>query len=176
MLAGPGHAEGCPDPADVTDELQALFEKARSAPTRSAGRQVSEEMWKVWLRAPDEAAQEVLDSGMRRRDSFDLLGAYEAFDRLAEYCPTYAEGFNQRAFVSYLRQDYPAALADLDIALALQPNHVGAQSGRGLTLLQLGRIGEARKQMLEAVANNPWLNEAALLEKGAPLGPEGEDI
>jgi hypothetical protein len=30
--------------------------------------------------------------------------------------------------------------------------------------------------MQDAVANNPWLSEAALLAKGAPLGPIGDDI
>jgi hypothetical protein len=40
----------------------------------------------------------------------------------------------------------------------------------------MGRTAEARRQLLEAVANNPWLSEAALLAKGAALGPIGEDI
>jgi hypothetical protein len=53
---------------------------------------------------------------------------------------------------------------------------VAAQSGRGLTLMNIGRIAEARTQMLAAVANNPWLSEKALLADGAPLGQIGEDI
>lgn len=176
LMAGPAFSQSCPDPADVSSELEALFEKARDAADFRAGRRVSQEMWKVWLRAPDEVAQTVLDTGLRRRDSYDFAGALKEFDRLAEYCPTYAEGFNQRAYIHYLREDYEKALVDLDIALKLQPNHVAAQSGRGLTLMQLGRLAEAREQMLIAVGNNPWLSEAALLEKGAPLGPVGEDI
>ena len=133
-------------------------------------------MWDIWLRAPDEAAQQVLDRGMRLRSEYDFLGAFEAFNALVRYCPDYAEGYNQRAFVSYLREDYAAALVDLDAALGLSPNHVGAQSGRALTLMRMQRIPEARRQMLEALANNPWLSERALVAKGAALGPEGEDI
>lgn len=166
----------CPDPGDYSSELSALIEEANAAKNDQAGRAVSDKMWEVWLRAPNEAAQEVLDSGMRKRSSYDFAGAYEEFDRLATYCPTYAEGFNQRAFVSFLREDYPAALVDLDMALQLSPNHVGAQSGRALTLMNLGRIEEARTQLLEALENNPWLSERFLLNKGGPLGPEGEDI
>ena len=176
LMTGPAFAADCPAPADVSDELTTLFEKARAAPDFRAGRVVSEKMWEVWLRAPDEAAQEVLDKGMARRDSYDFLGALTEFDRLVDYCPDYAEGFNQRAFVHYLREDYEKSLVDLDAALALQPQHVAAQSGRALTLMNLGRIAEAREQLLIAVENNPWLSEAALLAKGAPLGPIGEDI
>ncbi len=166
----------CPASPDVTAELQELITRANAAENFREGRDVTEAMWRVWLRAPDEAAQAVLDRGMARRDSYDLNGAYQDFTRLAEYCPDYAEGWNQRAFISYLRDDFAQALVDLDRALVLQPRHVAAQSGRGLTLMKLGRIDEARAQMLAAVANNPWLSEAALLAKGAPLGPKGEDI
>ena len=101
---------------------------------------------------------------------------YNDFDKLVVYCPNYAEGFNQRAFVQFLRGEYAGALVDLDAALALLPNHVAAQSGRALTLMQMGRLKEARAQMLEALNNNPWLSERALIAKGAPLGPIGEDI
>ena len=176
LMAGPAFSQSCPDPADVSAEMQTLFEKARAAKDFRAGRAVSAQMWQVWLRAPDEAAQSVLDAGMKRRDSYDFAGALKEFSRLADYCPTYAEGFNQRAYIHYLREDYAKALIDLDIALKLQPNHVAAQSGRGLTLMKMGRLAEAREQMLVAVGNNPWLSEAALLAKGAPLGPVGEDI
>ena len=166
----------CPQPENYTDELLSIIREARDAPNETAGRIASDKMWQVWLRAPDEAAQTVLDRGMRKRSHHDFAGAYDEFDRLVRYCPEYAEGYNQRAFVNFLRQDFEAALADLDVVLALAPYHVGAQSGRALTLMNLGRIDEARQQLQDAVRNNPWLGERALLAKGAPLGPVGEDI
>ena len=180
FVSGPAMAEEkaniCPDPADHTAELAGLIGAARDAPNETAGREVSDKMWLVWLRAPNEQAQEVLDRGMQRRNSYDFAGAFKDFDALATYCPTYAEGFNQRAYIQYLRGEYAGALVDLDAALALMPNHVAAQSGRALTLMQLGRLPEARVQMLEALDNNPWLSERALVAKGAPLGPKGQDI
>jgi hypothetical protein len=83
---------------------------------------------------------------------------------------------NARASINFQRDNNYASLIDLDIALKLHPFHVSAKSGRALTLMKLGRIPEARAQLLIAVQNNPWLSEAALLAKGAPLGPVGEDI
>ena len=59
-LLGSAAAGACPDPADVTGELQGLIEEARSAETFRDGHRISGAMWEVWLRAPDEAAQEVL--------------------------------------------------------------------------------------------------------------------
>ncbi|WP_299918177.1 hypothetical protein [uncultured Roseobacter sp.] len=175
VCAGPVFAT-CPAPVDYSSELEALFAEARAAPNDMAGQEVSNEMWQVWLRAPDEAAQEVLDKGMRHRQIFDFAGALEAFSRLVDYCPDYAEGFNQRAYIHFLREDYSNALIDLDKALVLSPSHVAAQSGRALTLMNLGRTEEARAQLLLALENNPWLSERFLLLEGGPLAPSGKDI
>ena len=75
-----------------------------------------------------------------------------------------------------MTKDYAAALDDLNSALKLSPNHVAAQSGRALTLMNLGQLAEARLQLQAALKNNPWLSERALLDKGAPLAIKGEDI
>jgi tetratricopeptide (TPR) repeat protein len=175
LLAGPAFSD-CPAPRDISQDLSALIEAARMAENDMAGREISGQMWQLWLDAPDEAAQEVLDEGMRAREVSDFVTALGAFTRLVEYCPDYAEGFNQRAFVHFLREDYSQALADLDRALALSPRHVGAQSGRALTLMNLGRLAEARLQLEAALENNPWLSERYLMSTGGPLAPAGEDI
>jgi tetratricopeptide (TPR) repeat protein len=166
----------CPEPVDYSAEMDALFDEARQAPNDMAGQAVSAKMWQVWLRAPDEAAQEVLDKGMRLRNVYDFPAALREFDRLVVYCPDYAEGYNQRAFIHFLREDYDRSLDDLDRALALNPDHVGAQSGRALALMNLGRTDQARDQLVQALENNPWLSERFLMADGGPLAPKGKDI
>lgn len=176
MMAGTPVFASCPASPDIAADLQVLIAQANGAENEAVGREASGEMWKLWLKAPDETAQEMLDRGMRARAEFDFLGAVQTFNRLVEYCPEYAEGFNQRAFAFFLQEDFEKAMTDLDVALKLSPNHVGAQSGRALTLMNLGRMGEARLQLQGALKNNPWLSERFLLAKGGPLAPQGEDI
>ena len=108
-------------------------------------------------RCTDATAQALLDEGMRQRAGFDLLGARDTFDQLVDYCPDYAEGYNQRAFANFLDANYEGALFDLDIALGLNANHTGALTGKALSLLRLGRDAEAQVVLREAVAINPWL-------------------
>jgi len=175
LTASIGLAE-CPEAPDFSAEMDVLVQQARAAENDMAGRAVSGKMWQLWLQAPDEAAQELLSSGMARREVFDFIGAEEAFSKLIDYCPNYAEGFNQRAFVAFLSEDFDAALVDLDKTLTLNPQHVGAQSGRALTLMNLGRLPEARRQLLEALENNPWLFERFLLSAGGPLDLPGEEL
>ncbi|WP_324751891.1 tetratricopeptide repeat protein [Roseovarius sp. Pro17] len=163
LLAAPVAADTCPAAPDHTAALEALISEAQDAPDRSAGMAVSDRMWALWADAPDARAQALLDEGMERRQSYDYDAAMTAFESLVAYCPDYAGGYNQRAFIAYLRGDFEAALPDLDRALALQPQHVAALTGKALTLVALDRNGEAALALRAALAMNPWLSERALL-------------
>ncbi|SDI56186.1 tetratricopeptide repeat protein [Lutimaribacter saemankumensis] len=163
MLASPAWAETCPPPPDHSAALARLVDEVRAAPTAQAARPITDRMWELWADAPDEAAQEVLDAGLRKRASYDFLGALRDFDRLVEYCPDYAEGYNQRAFIHFIRQDYEAALEQLDIVLELNPAHIPALAGKALTLMGLDRMDEGQEVLRRALQLNPWLPERGLL-------------
>ncbi|WP_113913169.1 tetratricopeptide repeat protein [Roseovarius dicentrarchi] len=163
LLAGPAAADTCPPAPDHARALRDLVDSAKTAPDRAAGMAASDAMWRLWADAPDARAQELLDRGMARREAYDYPAALEAFQALVDYCPDYAEGYNQRAFVHFLRQEYAAALPDLDAALARQPRHVAALTGKALTLHALGRQGEAALALRAALEMNPWLAERSLL-------------
>lgn len=166
-----GQAVACPAPPDHAAAFDDLFAQVQAATSERQARLITNQMWALWADAPDEAAQEVLDAGMRKRAGFDLLGALEDFDRLIAYCPDYAEGYNQRAFVNFIRQDYAASLADLDRALDRAPRHVAAMTGKALALMGLGRTEEGQEVLKQALALNPWLPERGLI-----LPPKGEEL
>lgn len=161
----------CPPPPDIANREAALFAKLKDAKNELAAQDSTRGLWELWTQAPDDAAQALLDQGMAARGSYNFLRAIDQFDRLVEYCPDYAEGYNQRAFVNFLREDFAAALVDLDLALERSPSHVGALSGKALTLMGLGQMEEAQEVLRAALALNPWIPERGLLQ------PEpGEDI
>ncbi len=176
LFAGAALAQSCPDAPNHDAALAGLFAQISEVENDMDARAISNQMWELWTDAPDEAAQELLDRGMQARSSYDFLGALEALDRLVDYCPDYAEGYNQRAFVNYLRQDFAAALVDLNRTLERSPQHVGALSGKALSLLALGRVDEARDALDAALALNPWLSERHLAGPGGPLAPIGQDL
>lgn len=161
----------CPDPPDHAAELEAILSEIRAAPNERTARLLSDDLWAFWTDAPDAQAQELLDRGMALREGYAFLEAGEVFDRLVDYCPDYAEGYNQRAFASFLQRDYAAALWDLNRTLELNPRHVGALSGKAMTLLGMGRMDEGQAALRAALALNPWLSERALLQE-----PPGQPI
>ena len=82
--------------------------------------------------------------------------------RSSTIIPTYAEGWNQRATLYYLIDDYEASLADIDKVLEFEPRHFGALSGRVLIYLAQGKRSEALRDMATALAIHPFLSERQL--------------
>lgn len=162
--------EACPAQPDRAAEKDALLRELRTARDETEAQLVTGDLWRIWTQAPNGQAQGLLDDGMGllRRAEYDAARAM--LGELVAYCPDYAEGWNQRAFAAYLAGDFAAALTDLDRALAIDPAHVPALSGKGLTLIELGRDEEAQIALRDAVRMNPWLSERALLR--IPLGVE----
>ena len=164
----PALAETCPEALPIDADMDRLVAQVQRAPDQMAARAISAEMWKLWLQAPDEYSQNLLDSAMARRNVADYGAAESALTSLVQYCPFYAEGWNQRAFVRFLQSDWEGALTDLDQALKFNPRHTGALTGKALTLINAGRDDEAQPVLREALDLNPWLSERALLR--------GEDL
>ena len=161
----------CPAAPDHAAERADLLARLKDSPDETVAIALMDRLWRIWTTAPDATAQALLDDGMARREAYDFLGARDIFDELVNYCPDYAEGYNQRAFASFLRQDYSAALYDLDMALGIMPDHIAALSGKALTLMGLQRMDEAQEVLRAAVALNPYLRERSML-----IAPPGTDL
>ena len=171
LLPAAAPAQTCPPLPDRAAEKARLMEAVRVAPDYRSSRIAANALWQFWSSAPDARAQEMLDRGMSKRGSYVFDGARAAFDALIAYCPDYAEGYNQRAFIHFLREDYAAALADLEKTIELAPDHIAALAGMALTLQRLGRVEASQKVLRQALALNPWLPERNML-----IEKPGEDL
>ena len=167
----PCMAASCPKGVDQSQVEDGLLSLLKRSPSESAARDLTGKLWDVWLTAPDAKSQKMLDVGLAFHAQGQFDAALGAYNDLVEYCPDYAEGYNQRAFVYYLTGRWALALADLERAIELSPRHLGALSGRGLTLMQLDRQDEAQKAFRKSLELNPWMPERALIKK-----PEGIEL
>jgi tetratricopeptide (TPR) repeat protein len=167
LLAAPSAAlaEACvlPDAATVAAQRDPLFDKLLAAPDEQRGNAQARVIWDIWHIAPDPKSQNLLNLGKRKLRAAEYAGAQETLTDLIEYCPEYAEGWNQRAFAKFLAGDLDGSLEDLERTLQLEPRHFAALAGKGLTLLRQGRTLLAHQAIRQAVALHPWLSERHLL-------------
>ncbi len=164
-------AEPCPAVPDRTAQLDEVLSRIRAAPDETTSKLLTDGLWAILTKAPDERAQRLLYHGVQRRAAYDFETSLAALDALTADCPDYAEGYNQRAFVHFIRGDFATALVDLERAIDFAPNHVAALAGQALTLMSLGRAVQGQAVLREALKLHPWLPERHMLTK-----QPGEDI
>lgn len=140
-----------------------LFEELATAKSEEEGRRVEDEIWQLWVDHPDRAIREAIALGMDQRESYDWDAALATFSKVVAADPDYAEGWNQRAFIEFLKEDYDASLADLEKALELEPRHFGALAGKALIFMATGRFDKGQATLRQAVALHPWLKERGML-------------
>jgi tetratricopeptide (TPR) repeat protein len=159
-------------PALATPEQDTLFEALKNAPNEEEASKIEDAIWHSWLdAAPTPEIRQKVDSAMRKRESYDFQGAKELLDEVVGEAPDYSEGWNQRAFILFLQGNYEASLDDIEKALALEPRHFGALSGRAIIFMTLGRVQLGQEALEEAVAIHPFLKERDML-----IRPQGVDL
>ena len=150
-----------PTLADQTDpKLDGLFADLRTVTDGEVARGLETQIWMIWMRSGDEEVNRLLEAGTLAMQASQYDAALAAFNRVVEKAPGFAEGWNKRATVFYLMGNYPAALADIDRTLKLEPRHFGALSGLGLVEVQLDKPEQALDAFEKALAIDPHLDEA----------------
>ena len=87
----------------------------------------------------------------------DYKTALTDFTKMIGIAPDFAEGWNKRATVLWLLNDYEGSMADVDKTLALEPRHFGALWGLGAMDAALEHDEEAIAAFEKALAVNPHL-------------------
>lgn len=115
-------------------------------------------LWSAWCRAGDPETDRLFRAGVDAMQSRRLEESEEFFTRVIQTRPQFAEGWNKRATVRYLRWDFRGSIADCQETLARNPNHFGAASGQGLCHMSLNQAREAAICFRRALEIHPHLD------------------
>ena len=141
-----------------------LFERLRNAMTEQEGRLAEDAVWRLWMEAaPSRTVARAVDEAMDARESYDFNRALAILDDVVSQAPDYAEGWNQRAFIRFLKDDLDGSLEDIERALELEPKHFAALAGKAIILMRQGRMDLGQAALRLAVEIHPWLKERSML-------------
>ncbi|GAA6212481.1 hypothetical protein NBRC116602_22220 [Hyphomicrobiales bacterium 4NK60-0047b] len=149
--------------AMANEKIEALYIELKNSKTESAARAIEDRIWQSWIIGPNAEATDLLAKAMERRRAYDFAGSLEILNKVVEKTPDWAEVWNQRAFVHFLREEFDKSLEDADRAIELEPNHFGALAGKAQILMSQGRTGLGQKALRKAIKLHPFLKERALL-------------
>lgn len=115
-------------------------------------------LWSTWCRSGDPQTDQVFRAGVEAMQQRKLEESEELFSRVIELKPEFAEGWNKRATVRFLRENFTGSVADCQQTRARNPNHFGAASGQGLCHMSLGEFREAAMCFRRALDIHPHLD------------------
>ncbi len=151
---------GQEDRARLHDELFRALAAARS---EDEARAIEDSIWIFWTQGPDSEATAQMQALLSARRSYDTDKALAIANALTQRYPNYAEGWNQKATVLFMKEDMDASLEAIERVLTLEPKHFGALAGKAVILMRQGRAQLGQQTLRRAVAIHPFLKERGLL-------------
>jgi tetratricopeptide (TPR) repeat protein len=165
LFALPAYAEEPAPPEALTPEaiqalpLDELLDKLPERAGSRAGKALEAEVLERFHESGSDTADLLLSWAVKAMEDKDYPEALDILDQLIILKPDFAEGWNKRATVHYLADDYASSVADIRQTLALQPRHFGALSGLGMILQETGQKQQALVVLRKALAINPQLDK-----------------
>jgi tetratricopeptide (TPR) repeat protein len=161
---------------DREHTLDALFGALKAASDDDTARAVEARIWAIWASTPSDAAALLSARAKTAMENQRLDDALSLLDAVVRLRPDYIEGWNRRATVYYLKNDYARSLADIRQVLAREPRHFGALAGLGMIMQDLGDEKRALQAFRQALAVDPRLEKVPDMVKTLTEKVEGRDI
>jgi tetratricopeptide (TPR) repeat protein len=146
-----------PEHGDRTYSLDTLFDALKVAPDDDSAKAIEDRIWALWMVSGSDTCNLLMGRVKAAADDKDYDLAIKILDAVIELKPNYAEAWNRRATIYYLKRDYAHALADIGEVLAREPRHFGALAGLGAILQEIGDDKHALEAYRKALAINPHL-------------------
>ncbi len=146
-------------------ERASLFAALAAAKSDAEAREIEERIWTFWRSFADAQSRQLLEESREAQLRFDYDEAIIYLKGLVQHAPQFAEGWNQLGYVYFLAGRYDASLQAIDRVLELEPMHYAALAGKGIILVQQGKVDEAQAPLKRALAIDPWLKERNLIGK-----------
>ena len=145
-----------PNPS-LPKKLTPLFAKLAGPLSSIDAAETEDLIWNLWHTHKSTEAEDALDEASRMLASRDYPQAETRLSMLVNTWPGFAEGWNKRATLNFLRSRDKASVRDIQQVLALEPRHFGALSGFGQICLRHGRPAHALSAFEAALAVHPHL-------------------
>lgn len=162
------------DPEDEKSRLDELFANLAKSDNPKEAERISREIQMLWMDSGSDTVDVLMSRAGKAIQADDHALALDLLDTVVILKPTYAEGWNRRATVHYMTEDFGKSLVDIERTLALEPRHWGALSGLAIIQRRLGFESEALATFRRALEVNPSLENATKAVNDLEKEAEGE--
>jgi tetratricopeptide (TPR) repeat protein len=139
-------------------KIDALLDTLKTAKDDSVATQAEVSLAALWMESGSPTVDLMMEWTLAAMKAKNYPLALDYLDRILTLRPDYAEGWNTRATVYFLSDDFGHAVVDIKEVLRLEPRHFGALSGLGAILREVGKEKEALAVFQQALAVDPHLD------------------
>lgn len=176
LEAPTGPAPAITEGQEGTSELDALFADLAGVTSEDQAKPIVSRIQRIWSTSGSATVDLLMSRAASAMKGKNLPLALDLLDVVVRLAPDYAEGWNRRATVNYLREDFGRAMVDIERVLAIEPRHWGAMSGLGIILRRIGRDDEALATFRQVLKIHPIsenarkaVDDLAAKEAGSPI-------
>ena len=162
--------------AQKTRILADLYERLAASENAESAEPLAAAIEQMWLYSGSETVNVLMERSLDALRREDPTLALRLLDGIVSYQPTYAEGWNRRAYVHFTQKDYTQALVDLQRVLSLDPRHFKALNGVATIMREIGQKGAALKAYRKLLDIHPHWSDAQQAVKELEREVEGENI
>ena len=147
------------------EDVVALLNSLRDE--QEAVRNMAEQsIWKIWARSGDPNVDRIYARGIREMNEGSFARALSTFSEIIKLKPDFAEGWNKRATLYFMTEQYDKSLEDCDEVMKRNPYHFGALSGYGHIHVEFRLFEQAIEYFQRALKINPnMVSVARLIER-----------
>lgn len=150
------------EPADASPKarLDKLFADLKRERNEKAAERIAARIWTEWERSGSATIDLMMLWSKQAMDAKKFDVALDFLDQVVTLAPAYSEGWNRRATVHFMMQNYSKSMADINRTLVLEPRHFGALSGMAQILKNTGHKQRALDAWQRVLAIYPMMRSA----------------
>ena len=152
--------EKSPAAAKAENRLDALFGELKRERNEKAAERIAGRIWEAWSQSGSASIDLMMGWSKTAMDNKKFDVALDFLDQVVTMEPTYAEGWNRRATVHFMMQNYAKSMSDINHTLQIEPRHFGALSGMGQIMKNTGREELALKAWERVLDIYPMMRSA----------------
>lgn len=140
-------------------KLDTLFLDLRKAKSQAVAENLASRIWQEWFDSGSASINLMMQWSQEAIEKQNFPVALDFLDQVVVLQPKYAEGWNRRATLHFMMNNYSKSMADIEKTLELEPRHFGALSGMGQIFLALDRKELAMRAFERALVVYPMMRD-----------------
>lgn len=156
-------------PENEENRLENLFSELKRARNEKAAERIANRIAQVWAKSGSASIDLMMEWAQKAMQERKFAVALDFLDQITVLQPGFAEGWNRRATVHFMMDNYAKSMRDIERTLQLEPRHFGALTGMATIMKNTGHKQLALDAYQRALEVYPMLrsaqNEASTLEE-----------